>query len=80
MPPEDERARYIQVYFLDTLEDQLRARGEHQNMNADILERITAWLNENNQYDLAISAEISDKEQDKELHDLVMKHMIHGPK
>ncbi|KAG7172061.1 hypothetical protein Hamer_G001046 [Homarus americanus] len=50
MPPEDRRARYIQVYFLDTLEDQLRARGEHQNLNADILERITAWLNENNHY------------------------------
>ncbi|XP_042210102.1 uncharacterized protein LOC121857922, partial [Homarus americanus] len=120
MPPEDIRARYIQVYFLNTLEDQLRARGEHQNLNADILERITAWLNENNhykgifgtlqawlytieyqkrglphahflfwiapehkikaeEYDLAISAEIPKKEQDKELHDLVMKHMIHGP-
>ncbi|KAG7177471.1 putative Helitron helicase-like domain at N-terminus-containing protein 2 [Homarus americanus] len=50
MPPEDRRARYIQVYFLDTLEDQLRARGEHQNLNVDILERITAWLNENNHY------------------------------
>ncbi|XP_042233760.1 uncharacterized protein LOC121873947 [Homarus americanus] len=50
MPPEDRGARYIQVYFLDTLEDQLRARGEHQNLNADILERITAWLNENNHY------------------------------
>ncbi|XP_042208656.1 uncharacterized protein LOC121856919 [Homarus americanus] len=31
------------------------------------------------EYDLAISAEIPKKEQDKELHDLVMKHMIHGP-
>ncbi|XP_042243436.1 uncharacterized protein LOC121880347 [Homarus americanus] len=31
------------------------------------------------EYDLAISVEIPKKEQDKELHELVMKHMIHGP-
>ncbi|XP_042226262.1 uncharacterized protein LOC121869140 [Homarus americanus] len=31
------------------------------------------------EYDLPISAEIPKKEQDKELHNLVMKHMIHGP-
>jgi len=29
--------------------------------------------------DLVISAEIPDKEQDPELHKMVMAHMIHGP-
>lgn len=32
-----------------------------------------------NQYDRYISAELPDKEKQLELHQLVIRHMIHGP-
>ena len=48
MPPEDGSAKFIQIYFLDSLEEELHSRGRDSRLNQDNLRRLTEFLHENN--------------------------------
>lgn len=50
LPPEDETAKFIQVYFLDSLEEELHNRGRDSRLNRDILQSLTEFLHENNSF------------------------------
>ena len=49
-PPNEGHPKFLQVYFMDNLQTELEHRGRGQNLNHDILQRLTLWFHENNKY------------------------------
>lgn len=49
LPPSHQDAKFLQVYFLDSVENEISARS-HSNLNPEIIDGLTTMLHENNQY------------------------------